>query len=38
MAQGVEPVANAPAEFAAELAAEMAQWAKLFQAAGIKME
>lgn len=35
---GVEPVANSPAEFAAELAAEMAQWAKLFAAARIEAE
>lgn len=35
---GVEPVANTPAEFAAELKAEMAQWARLFAAANIKAE
>lgn len=35
---GVEPVANTPAEFAAELKAEMAQWASLFKAAKIDAE
>jgi tripartite-type tricarboxylate transporter receptor subunit TctC len=38
VSQGVEPVANTPADFAAEIKAEMAQWAALFKAANIKPE
>jgi tripartite-type tricarboxylate transporter receptor subunit TctC len=37
-ATGVDPVANAPAEFATELRAETAQWSKLFAAARIQAE
>lgn len=38
VSQGVEPVANTPAEFAVEIKAEMAQWSQLFKAANIKSE
>jgi tripartite-type tricarboxylate transporter receptor subunit TctC len=38
LAQGVEPVANTPAEFASELEAEMTRWARLFKAADIRPE
>jgi tripartite-type tricarboxylate transporter receptor subunit TctC len=37
-ATGVDPVANAPDEFTAELQAEMTQWARLFAAARIQAE
>jgi tripartite-type tricarboxylate transporter receptor subunit TctC len=35
---GYEPVASAPAEFAAFIAAELARWAKVIAAAGIKRQ
>jgi len=38
MAQGVEPLANAPDAFAKALAAEIAKWNKLAQAAGIPQQ
>ena len=38
MAQGVEPLASDPEEFSAQIAAEIARWAKLFKAADLKAE
>lgn len=38
LAQGVEPLANAPEEFSAALAAEIAKWQKVAQAAGIPQQ
>lgn len=38
MATGVSPVGNSPAEFAATIKADLAKWAKVAQAAGIRMQ
>ena len=38
LAQGFEPVGGTPAEFAAYIKSEMAKWAKVIKAAGIKPE
>jgi tripartite-type tricarboxylate transporter receptor subunit TctC len=38
VALGFEPVGNSPAEFAAYIKAEIAKWAKVIKAAGIKAE
>ena len=38
LAQGFEPVGGTPAEFAAYIKSEMAKWAKVIMAAGIKPE
>jgi len=38
LAQGFEPVGSTPAEFGAYIKAEIAKWAKVIKAAGIKPE
>jgi len=38
LGQGAEPVANAPAEFAKYIDAEMAKWAKVVKASGAKID
>ena len=38
LAQGLEPVANTPPEFAAIVAAELVKWSKVVKAAGLKAE
>lgn len=38
LAQGVDPVANTPEEFAAMLPAEIAKWAKVVKASGMRIE
>ena len=38
LAQGVEPVANTPAEFTAQINAEIDYWARTFKAANLKPE
>ena len=35
---GVDPVANTPEEFAAEIKSDLARWAKIVQAAGAKLD
>ena len=35
---GIEPVANAPEEFAAQVKADLAHWAKIVKAAGAKLD
>jgi tripartite-type tricarboxylate transporter receptor subunit TctC len=35
---GIEPVANTPEEFGAEIKADLARWAKIVQAAGAKLD
>jgi len=37
-AQGIEPASSTPAEFRAFVASEMAKWAKVVKAAGIKSD
>jgi tripartite-type tricarboxylate transporter receptor subunit TctC len=37
-AQGLEPAANTPEEFARFIAAELAKWNRIIAAAGIKVE
>ena len=37
-AQGLEPVGNAPAEFASIISAELVKWGKVVAAAGVKAE
>ncbi|HEX3169075.1 MAG TPA: tripartite tricarboxylate transporter substrate binding protein, partial [Burkholderiales bacterium] len=38
LTQGFEPVGGTPAEFSAYIKAEIAKWAKVIKAAGIKPE
>ena len=38
LAQGLEPVANTPTEFAAIVAAELVKWSKVVKAAGLRAE
>jgi len=38
LASGADPVGNSPEEFASLVRAEVAKWAKVVQAAGIKPE
>ena len=38
IATGVTPVGNTPAEFAATIKADLAKWAKVARAAGVKVE
>lgn len=38
LAGGLEPVGNAPVEFAGYLRAEVAKWAKVIRAAGIRVD
>jgi tripartite-type tricarboxylate transporter receptor subunit TctC len=38
IAQGLEPVANTPAEFAAIIAMEITKWSKVVAASGAKVE
>jgi tripartite-type tricarboxylate transporter receptor subunit TctC len=35
---GIEPVANSPEEFAAQIKADLARWAKVVKAAGAKVD
>jgi tripartite-type tricarboxylate transporter receptor subunit TctC len=37
-AQGLEPVASAPAEFAAVIALELVKWSKVVAASGVRIE
>lgn len=38
LAQGLDPVGNSPAEFAATITSEIGKWAKVVQASGAKVE
>ncbi|HYT84832.1 MAG TPA: tripartite tricarboxylate transporter substrate binding protein, partial [Burkholderiales bacterium] len=35
---GIEPVANTPEEFAAQIRADLARWSKVVKAAGAKLD